>query len=115
MRVLMISQLPVLSTGHRRIEYVFTKFSVGLRIDTKSHWLWLPLSALAAATSQPFRMRTDVCIATFKRPALLERLLRDLLAQQLPDGVSMHIIVVDNDVDESARPYHSIPDLLHVT
>jgi succinoglycan biosynthesis protein ExoM len=46
----------------------------------------------------------DVCIATFKRPQLLERLLRDLLAQQLPDGVSTHIIVVDNDALESARP-----------
>jgi succinoglycan biosynthesis protein ExoM len=27
-----------------------------------------------------------------------------LLAQQLPDGVSTHIIVVDNDAQESARP-----------
>lgn len=49
-------------------------------------------------------MRIDVCIATYKRPALLERLLKDLLVQQLPDGISMHIIVVDNDVEESARP-----------
>jgi succinoglycan biosynthesis protein ExoM len=49
-------------------------------------------------------MRIDICIATFKRPVLLEQLLRDLLAQQLPDGVSTHIIVVDNDAQESARP-----------
>jgi succinoglycan biosynthesis protein ExoM len=49
-------------------------------------------------------MRIDICIATFKRPLLLERLLRDLVAQQLPDGVSTHIIVVDNDAQESARP-----------
>ena len=49
-------------------------------------------------------MRIDICIATFKRPVLLEQLLRDLLAQQLPDGVSTHIIVVDNDALESARP-----------
>jgi succinoglycan biosynthesis protein ExoM len=49
-------------------------------------------------------MRIDVCVATFKRPALLEGLLRDLLAQQLPKGVSIHIIVVDNDASESARP-----------
>lgn len=49
-------------------------------------------------------MRIDVCIATFQRPALLEGLLRDLLAQQLPDGISTHIIVVDNDARESARP-----------
>lgn len=49
-------------------------------------------------------MRIDVCIATFKRPVLLERLLRDLQNQQLPDGISTHIIVVDNDALESARP-----------
>ena len=49
-------------------------------------------------------MRIDICVATFRRPALLERLLTDLLAQQLPDGVSTHIIVVDNDAQESARP-----------
>jgi succinoglycan biosynthesis protein ExoM len=48
-------------------------------------------------------MRIDVCIATFKRPRLLDKLLRELLAQQLPDGVSAHIIVVDNDIRESAR------------
>lgn len=49
-------------------------------------------------------MRIDVCIATYMRPALLDRLLSDLLAQQLPDGVSVHMIVVDNDSLESARP-----------
>lgn len=48
-------------------------------------------------------MRIDICIATFKRRELLQRLLNDLLAQQLPDGVSIHIIVVDNDALESAR------------
>jgi succinoglycan biosynthesis protein ExoM len=50
------------------------------------------------------RVRIDVCIATFKRPHLLERLLRDLQAQQLPDGTSTHIIVVDNDPQQSAGP-----------
>jgi succinoglycan biosynthesis protein ExoM len=48
-------------------------------------------------------VRVDICIATFKRPILLEGLLRDMLAQQLPAGVSTHIIVVDNDPLESAR------------
>jgi succinoglycan biosynthesis protein ExoM len=48
-------------------------------------------------------MRIDICIATFKRPALLGQLLRDLFAQELADGVSTHIIVVDNDPQESAR------------
>lgn len=49
------------------------------------------------------RVRIDICIATFQRPILLERLLRDLSAQQLPDDVATQIIVVDNDVRESAR------------
>src|SRR5690349_9562120 len=48
-------------------------------------------------------MRVDVCLATFKRPRLLERLLADVVAQQLPDTVSMHIIVVDNDALKSGR------------
>ncbi len=52
---------------------------------------------------RPAHVRIDICIATFRRPALLERLLRDLSAQQLPEGVTTHIIVADNDVRESAR------------
>lgn len=48
-------------------------------------------------------MRIDICIATFRRPAWLERLLQELTVQQLPDGVSHRIIVVDNDPLESAR------------
>jgi succinoglycan biosynthesis protein ExoM len=48
-------------------------------------------------------MRVDICIATYRRPELLRRLLADLAAQELPVGVSTHIIVVDNDVQESAR------------
>lgn len=64
-----------------------------------ARWYWAH-----AATARAIRMRIDVCIATYKRPVLLERLLRDLVAQQLPDGVTAHIIVVDNDVQESARP-----------
>jgi succinoglycan biosynthesis protein ExoM len=49
-------------------------------------------------------VRIDVCIATFMRAALLERLLGDLQSQELPDGVTARIIVVDNDARESARP-----------
>lgn len=44
----------------------------------------------------------DVCIATFKRPAMLLDLLASLLAQDL-DGIVMRIIVIDNDSDQSAR------------
>ena len=49
-------------------------------------------------------MRIDVCVATYKRPRLLEKLLRDLQQQRLPSDVGIHVIVVDNDVEESARP-----------
>lgn len=49
-------------------------------------------------------MHIDVCIATFIRTTLLESLLHDLQAQQLPAGVSARILVVDNDLRESARP-----------
>lgn len=47
--------------------------------------------------------RVDVCIATFRRPTLLAVLLRSLTAQRVPEGVSLRIIVVDNDRAESAR------------
>jgi len=46
----------------------------------------------------------SVCIATYRRPPLLERLLRSLENQLLPQGVEMEIIVVDNDADKSAEP-----------
>ena len=42
-------------------------------------------------------MRVDICIATFRRPAQLAVLLESLLKQRLPEGVSLRIIVVDND------------------
>ncbi len=45
----------------------------------------------------------DVCIATFKRPAMLAGLLASLLAQDL-EGIAMRIIVIDNDREQSARP-----------
>jgi succinoglycan biosynthesis protein ExoM len=47
-------------------------------------------------------IKIDVCIATFKRPAMLATLLSSLLQQEL-DGISMRIIVIDNDSEESAR------------
>lgn len=47
--------------------------------------------------------KIDVCIATFKRPAMLATLLSSLLQQDL-DGISMRLIVIDNDRAESARP-----------
>ena len=49
-------------------------------------------------------MICSVCIATYKRPELLDRLLTSLEEQVLPDNVELEIIVVDNDCDGSAAP-----------
>ncbi len=45
----------------------------------------------------------SVCICTYKRPQLLERLLGCLLRQSFPGKNEWEIIVVDNDKNESAR------------
>jgi succinoglycan biosynthesis protein ExoM len=47
-------------------------------------------------------MHIDVCVATFRRPEGLARLLRSLAAQHLPTPLRMKIIVVDNDASGSA-------------
>ena len=55
---------------------------------------------LAAEPHLGDRLKTSVCIATYRRPDRLEALLTDLCAQErLPDEV----VVVDNDVAGSAR------------
>jgi succinoglycan biosynthesis protein ExoM len=46
----------------------------------------------------------SVCIATYKRPILLEKLLKSLEGQLLPEKVRLEIIVVDNDKEKSAEP-----------
>lgn len=46
----------------------------------------------------------SVCVATYKRPELLEKLLRSLDRQYLPNRVTMEVIVVDNDPDRSGAP-----------
>ncbi len=48
-------------------------------------------------------MHIDICIATYKRPGLLQLLLMSLMRQALPNGVSAGIIVVDNDPSCSGR------------
>ncbi|MES2932315.1 MAG: glycosyltransferase family 2 protein [Pseudomonadota bacterium] len=50
----------------------------------------------------PALIGIDVCIATFKRPTLLEDLLHSLIAQDLT-GLRLRIIVIDNDREQSAR------------
>jgi succinoglycan biosynthesis protein ExoM len=47
--------------------------------------------------------RIGVCICTYRRPELLRPLLEALGDQRLPDGVAYEIVVVDNDVGQSAR------------
>ena len=41
-------------------------------------------------------MICSVCIATYKRPYLLEKLLISLMNQNLPDDLEMEVIIVDN-------------------
>ena len=45
----------------------------------------------------------SVCIATYKREYLLEKLLDSLLIQNLPFNISLEIIVVDNNSEGTAK------------
>jgi succinoglycan biosynthesis protein ExoM len=45
----------------------------------------------------------SICIATFRRPYGLVRLLYSLALLKLPEGLAVEIIVVDNDAAEGAR------------
>jgi succinoglycan biosynthesis protein ExoM len=49
---------------------------------------------------------TRVCVAipTFRRPDLLKALLRGVAAQKVPNGISVEVLVIDNDREPSARP-----------
>ena len=49
-------------------------------------------------------MICSICIATYKRPGLLDRLLNSIDEQQLPDDVILEVIIVDNDCEGSAAP-----------
>jgi succinoglycan biosynthesis protein ExoM len=44
-----------------------------------------------------------VCVCTFKRPALLRRALEGILQQRTDGTLTFGVVVVDNDVNESAR------------
>jgi len=46
----------------------------------------------------------SVCIATYRRPDLLGKLLRSLKNQILPERFKFEIVVVDNDAEKSAEP-----------
>jgi len=45
----------------------------------------------------------SVCIATYKRPKLLDELLTSLINQNLTENIKIEIIVVDNDSQTSAK------------
>jgi succinoglycan biosynthesis protein ExoM len=45
----------------------------------------------------------DICVATFRRPAMLRMLLTGLQAQQLPPHATARLIIIDNDSDGSGR------------
>ena len=48
-------------------------------------------------------MEISVCISTYQRPALLEKLLTDMSSQDTGGRFSYSIVVADNDAAESAR------------
>jgi len=48
-------------------------------------------------------MICSICIATYKRPGLLRRLLESIKEQVLPEDVRLQVIVVDNDAHGSAE------------
>jgi succinoglycan biosynthesis protein ExoM len=48
-------------------------------------------------------MTCSVCIPTYKRPELLKKLLDSLFIQELNENLNLEIIVVDNDIEETAR------------
>jgi succinoglycan biosynthesis protein ExoM len=45
----------------------------------------------------------SVCVATFKRPELLRKLIQSLFDQKKIDDIILEIIIVDNDIKKSAK------------
>jgi len=48
-------------------------------------------------------MLYSICIATYKRPELLKKLLESLSKQKIPESVEIEVIIVDNDKSESTK------------
>jgi len=57
----------------------------------------------AKTTQQEKQIVCSVCIATFKRPALLRKLIQSLFDQKKTDDIIFKIIIVDNDIEKSAK------------
>ncbi len=49
------------------------------------------------------QLHISICICTYKRPQLLARLLESLTNQTTDDSFDFSVVIVDNDVEESAR------------
>ena len=54
-------------------------------------------------TTAPVQDRISVCICTFRRPALLDRLLCALERQIADEGFTFDVVVVDNDAERTAE------------
>lgn len=54
-------------------------------------------------TQTPHVFLCSVCIATYRRPQLLAKLIESLLQQTLAAHIGLEVIVVDNDAEASAR------------
>ncbi|MFQ5823662.1 MAG: glycosyltransferase family 2 protein [bacterium] len=48
--------------------------------------------------------KVSICIATYRRPLLLQKLIGSLENLNIPEGVAVEIIVVDNDSARTAEP-----------
>jgi succinoglycan biosynthesis protein ExoM len=74
------------------------------------HFMPYPLGS-AALTSMPYLVRVndlknntiDICIATYKRPVLLKKLLLSLSEQVNINLANVRIIIIDNDYEKSAE------------
>lgn len=49
------------------------------------------------------KVHIDVCVATFRRSALLSILISSLLRQKVDDSLGFRIVVVDNDAEQTAK------------
>src|SRR5438270_949128 len=45
-----------------------------------------------------------VCVCTYKRPQMLQRLLNDVSVQETDGAFEFSIVVIDNDASQSAEP-----------
>lgn len=55
------------------------------------------------ATSSQKMIVATIGVCTYKRPKMLSKCLNSLLAQEVPNHVVLHIVVVDNDVTQSGK------------